>query len=453
MNSQVIKMSCTAVNTEKKLIKLLETNADARILKVDEGFTLYFFSSMVHLDRLVGTIQKPYYNSQTDYSSLISSILCEVDQDSDVLQSMNEGAVIAIFNNKVYSSFIARKKKSRGVEEVLRESVYEGPLSGFVEDINTNLNLIRQFYPREEMIVKEFSIGTIGKYKSFLIYDSEFADNDIIESASSKLNNITAPMVQSLTELLQILDDNQRLCPRLLTTERYDRTVKELSQGKVVILLNGSPKALIAPSTFNQFIASADNYYLLPITSIFLFFLRYLALFTATVLPGLYVALSAYNAEIMRVQIALSISASRTGVPYPSFVEVLIMLIMMEFLVESSLRLPKTIGQAGTTVGGIILGQAATQANLVSNVMIIIVAAVAISNFVIPTNSMNLAVRVSKYILLFLASIAGLAGLFVGFIAIVYYLFTLHSLGKPFFNPVGSFEFSHIKAFIRKGQT
>jgi hypothetical protein len=423
------------------------------MLEIDESFTLYFFASMIHLERLVSAIQKPYYNSRNDYSSFISSILCEVEPGSNILGKMNEGAVIALFNNKVYSTLLATKKKSRGVEEVLRESVYEGALSGFVENILTNLNLILQFYPREELVVKEFSLGTIGKYKSFLIYDSEFADKNIIQTVINKLNNITAPMVQSLTELQQILDDSQYLCPRILTTERFDRTVKELSQGKAVILLNGSPKALIGPSTFNQFIAAADNYYLLPITSMFLLVLRYLALFTALVLPGLYVALSAYNTEIMRVQIALSISASRAGVPYPSFVEVLIMLIMMEFLVESSLRLPKSIGQAGTTVGGIILGQAATQANLVSNVMIIIVAAVAISNFVIPTNSMNLTVRVSKYGLLFLASIAGLAGLFVGFIGLMYYLFTLHSLGKPFFNPVGSFNLSHAKAFFRKGQT
>jgi spore germination protein len=443
-------MDCTTKNIENRLKNLLESNADARNMKIADGFTLYYFASMIYMDKLINTIQKPYYYHVTDYTSFISSILCEFQDTSNILMVLNEGAVIAILNDKVYYTFVAAKKRSRAVEEVLRESVYEGELSGFVENIQTNLNVVRQFYPREQLIVKDFKLGTVGMYKSLLIYDSDFADNNVIQTVTDKLNNIMVPMVQSLSELQQILENKQFLCPRILTTERFDRVARELSKGKVVILLNGSPKALIAPSTFNQFIASADNYYLLPLTSLFIFLLRYLALFTATVLPGLYVAISAYNTEIMRVQIALSISASRVGVPYPSFVEVLIMLIMMEFLVEASLRLPKSIGQAGTTVGGIILGQAATQANLVSNVMIIIVAAVAISNFVIPTNSMNLAVRVSKYIFLFLASVAGLTGLLVGWIALNYYLFSLHSLGKPFLDPVGSFNLRHINGFFRK---
>lgn len=440
-------------NIEKKLEEILESNTDAHMVEVDDGFRLYYFKSLIYIDKLVNAIQKPYHISRKDYSGFISSIMEEVQEDSNILTSLIDGAVIAVFNKKVYYTFLATKRKSRAVTENLRESVYEGPLSGFVEDININLNLVLQYYPRKELVVEEFRLGTVGKYKSYLIYDREFADKDIIQYVSKELNNISAPMIQSLTELQQILEKKQYLCPRILTTERYDRTVKELSQGKVAVLLNGTPKALVGPSTFNQFIAAADNYYLLPGISQFLLILRYMALLAALALPGLYVALSAYNTEIMRVQIALSISASRAGVPYPSFVEVLIMLVMMEFLVEASLRLPSAIGQAGTTVGGIILGQAATQANLVSNVMIIIVAAVAISNFVIPTQSLNLTVRVSKYILLFLASVAGLAGLFAGLLGLMYYLFSLHSFGKPFLNPVGSFELTHIKAFFRKGQT
>ncbi|MDQ2085557.1 spore germination protein [Herbivorax sp. ANBcel31] len=446
-------MNTNAKNIEIKLKEILKNNADANMIDVDNNFRLYYLTSMIYVDKLVSAIKEPYYNLNKDYSQFISSIMNEFSDTSNITSMLTQGMVIGVFNNKVYSTTLAAKKESRKIDEVLRESVYEGPLSGFVENVETNLNIIRQFYNKKELIVKEFKLGTISKYKSYLIYDREFADDNIIKSITHRLNSITTPMVQSLTELQQILDNKQHLCPRILITERFDRTVKQISQGKIVIILNGAPKALIAPSTFNQFIASADNYYLHPIPSLFLLLLRYLALLAALILPGLYIALSAYNTEIMRVQIALSIAASRAGVPYPSYVEVLIMLVMMEFLIEASLRLPKNIGQAGTTVGGIILGQAATQANLVSNVMIIIVAAVAISNFVIPINSMNLTIRVSKYILLFLASIAGLAGLFIGFLALMYYLFTLHSLGKPFFNPVGSFNISHTRAFFRKGQT
>ena len=160
--------------------------------------------------------------------------------------------------------------------------------------------------------------------------------------------------------------------------------------------------------------------------------LRYISLFITLVLPSLYIAIVSYNPEIFRVQLTLSIAGSRAAVPYPSYIEVIFMLFMIEALTEASLRLPKFIGSTATTVGGLILGQAAQQAGLVSSIMIIITSAVAIANFVIPINAMSFAMRFVKYVLILFASLFGIIGTTVGLFLVIGYLVNMRSFGEPY---------------------
>jgi spore germination protein KA len=166
--------------------------------------------------------------------------------------------------------------------------------------------------------------------------------------------------------------------------------------------------------------------------SLFLNLLRYLAVFITATLPAFYVAVATYNPELFRIQLTLIVAGTRASVPYPPFLEVLFMLVMMEFLSEGSTRLPKAIGPAATTVGGLILGNAATQVGLVGNIMISIVAAVALSNFVVPIGSMSYAIRIIKYPLLLLAGLFGLYGISVGLIGLLMYMVNLESYGEPY---------------------
>ena len=222
------------------------------------------------------------------------------------------------------------------------------------------------------------------------------------------------------------------LFPTIVITERPDRIAYNLSKGKVIVMMEGTRFALILPSVFYDFMSSMDDLYLPSWIAKFLVLLRYLGLGTALLLPAMYVGITAYNPELFRVQLALSIAGSRMSVPYPAYIEVFFMLIMMELLTEASIRLPKAIGPTATTVGGLILGQAATEAGLVSNIMIIIVSAVAISNFVIPINEMGFAMRVTKYLLLIVSTFTGLIGVIFGLIGIIYYLVSLNSFGRPY---------------------
>lgn len=444
-----------ALNKDEKqqLDNFIKSRADCQFSKIHSNLYLCYIKTMVDEQYLMDYIKTPYFNTVIDFNAYFSSIATPIDDDEiieNILIGITKGFVIAIYNNMLWNIHGAIKKEKRSVTETNRELSFEGGMEGFIENIDTNINLITQYYHQPNIAVKNFSVGIVTNNRVALVYDKTLVDTELLNTLSDELNKIKAPVIQSLTELQKYLFNRQILIPRLLATQRPDKSIRALTNGRILILLEGTPIGLIAPAAFHEFIGTVDDVYLLPIPALFLIMLRYFALLLSVTLPAWYVAIVSYNPEILRVQLALSISSSRAGVPYPSFVEVIIMLIMMEFLIEASIRLPKTIGQAATTVGGLILGQAATQAHLVSNIMIIIVATVAISNFLIPVTSMNLTLRVMKYIVLVLSCFTGIMGILLGVMVFSCYLFSMYSFNMPFADPVGNFSLKKVKRFFRK---
>ncbi|MBM6617062.1 spore germination protein [Bacillus suaedaesalsae] len=351
-----------------------------------------------------------------------------------------EETLKAVMNGSVFVStsshqflFISGKSSNKAVGEATVETVIQGPQSALSEDKDTNLNLIRNRYPRPTLRIEEKEVGKLSNTKISLLYDQEYVNEHVLKEVKNSLEKIEIDVLQAAGQLHQKLTKSKRtLFPTMMITERPDRIVFNLAQGKIVLLIDGTPFAVILPAVFYDFISSMEDLYQTYWVSKFIVFLRYMGLFISLILPAMYVGVTAFNPEIFRVQLALSIAGSRVGVPYPAFLEVLLMLLMMELLTEASVRLPKAIGSTATTVGGLILGQAAVEAGLVSNVMIIIVAAVAISNFVIPINSMSFAMRVVKYVLLLITSFLGMVGLVIGIILLICYLTSLKSFGEPY---------------------
>lgn len=199
-----------------------------------------------------------------------------------------------------------------------------------------------------------------------------------------------------------------------------------------MILQDGSSQCLAAPVVFFDFMNTMEDDYHTVIISTFLRMLRYLGFFISLLLPSIYVGVTSYAPEVFRTELALTVAGSRMGVPFSSFVEVLFMLFFMELLLEASIRLPKAVSATATTVGGLILGTAVTEASLASNIMVIIVSAVAISTFVIPVNEMAFAIRIVRLLLIVITSIFGLAGLTLGFLVFILYLTSLDSYGEPY---------------------
>lgn len=319
------------------------------------------------------------------------------------------------------------------IPEATFESTIQGPVNAFSEDIAVNLNIIRTRYPQPSLRVESHTVGSISKTPVAMVFDEAYVDPDVLQKVRDALARIDTDVIQAAGQLhTQLTKRKWSLFPTMLTTERPDRVAFNLSHGKIAFILQGTPFVLIVPSVFYDFISAMDDFYQSFWVNRAMVLIRYMGLLVSLTLASFYVAVTSYNPELLRVQLALSIAGSRAPVPYPSYIEVLFMLVMMEMLTEASVRLPKSIGSTATTVGGLILGQAATQAGLISNIMIIIVAAVAISNFVIPIAAMSYGMRMVKYLLLLVTTLFGLMGLMAGLTALVSYLASLESFGKPY---------------------
>jgi spore germination protein len=343
------------------------------------------------------------------------------------------GYVLIVIAGRAYL-FEARMTKASQVSEAKVEAIVQGPDDAFNENIETNINMVRRRYESADLKIEIQSIGAKSQTKIAILYDNAKTDFEVLAELRRRLASLDIEILQSTGALEKKLSSAKiSIFPTMVTTERPDRTVRCINEGKIAVLVGGTGYSLIVPSVFDDFFTAMDDKIQLPFTSFFLKSLRYFGLFITLTLPAFYVAFTSYNPEILKAQVALLIGGSRASVPYPAFIEVLLMLIMMEFLVEASLRLPKAVGPTATTVGGLILGQAATEAGLVGNIMIILVSAVAISNFVIPITMMNYSIRVIKYGFVLLATVFGLIGIVIGILGAIMYLSHLTSFGKPYF--------------------
>ncbi|QJD81750.1 spore germination protein [Cohnella herbarum] len=314
------------------------------------------------------------------------------------------------------------------------EASLHGPQAAFTESLDLNLYLLRFRYNVPTLNVEPFDKGSFSNTAIQVLYDRELVNQVVLDMLYKQLEKVKIDLLLSSGQLVKALTDkSHRLFPTLLQTERPDRVATLLRKGKIAILINGSRFAIVLPVRVYDFMHAMDDDYDAFWMSRFLIGLRYIAVVVTILLPAGYIAIVSYNPEIFRVQLAFTIDGSRAGVPYPSFVEVFIMLFMIEALIEASIRLPRFVGSTATTVGGLILGQAAQQAGLVSSIMIIVTSAVAISNFVIPNSTFSQSIRLLKYLFVIIAVIYGISGVAVLFFALIVYLCNLRSFGEPYF--------------------
>jgi spore germination protein KA len=365
-----------------------------------------------------------------------------VNTFEDIFSGVNSGNC-ALFVDTLNIAFDIDVKgfKQRSVDKPENETVIKGPHEAFVENIRTNTSLIRKIVNNENLTFETINIGDITKTGCCVCYIKNLTNEDLIAEVKYRLNNLHIDSLLSSGQLDQLISDSNGLAvPQTLSTERPDKVASYLLDGRIVLLINGNPYALILPATLIDFFYSPDDKNYHPYFANFAKFLRLLAAFITLLLPGLYVAITSFHQEILPTELLFSILASRENVPFPIIFEILIMEISFELIREAGLRVPSPIGSTISIVGGLILGQAAVSAGIVSPILIIIVAITGISSFAIPDYSFGFHLRLYRFLFILLGYIAGFLGISLGLFVYSCYLINVKSFGIPYTVGVSPFE-------------
>ncbi|WP_053377079.1 spore germination protein [Paenibacillus sp. FJAT-27812] len=349
-----------------------------------------------------------------------------------------QGSSILFVNGRDEAYILdTRGLPQRAIQDSQLESSLKGAHQGFVETGGQNIAMIRRYITDRELKMKRMTVGRRGQTAVSILYLADVTNPDLIDALEQRISKVDVDVILNAGELSELIEDDPfSLFPQFVSTERPDTAASQLMQGRCVVVVDRSPNVLIAPVTFLTFFQNIDDYSIRWPIATFLRLLRLFAFFTAAFLPAFYIAVVSYHFEIIPMKLLMTLGESRGQVPFPPFVEAILMEITLEMLREAGIRLPAPIGQTVGIVGGIVIGQAVVQAGLISNIMVIVVAFTAISSFILPNYDMVAAVRLIRFILMGLATAFGFVGLVVGLMIMIAHLLTLKSLGMPYGSPI-----------------
>ncbi|GIO43940.1 spore germination protein [Paenibacillus apis] len=333
------------------------------------------------------------------------------------------------------------KWEQRSIEEPAAEPTIRGARDGFTESMQTNMTLIRRRLATPDLKVEAISTGRVTKTDIMLVYLESIIMPGLREEARQRISRIDIDAIVESGCLEELICDNAfSVFPQLINTERPDRVVTALLEGRLAIVVDNTPFVLIAPSTFADSLHAAEDDYQNYLFASFARLLRFFLSLCALLLPSLYISLITFHQEMMPSDLLLGIAASREAVPFPTLVEALLMEITFEGLREAGIRLPKPVGQAVSIVGALVIGQAAVQAGIVSATLVIIVSFTGIASFIFPIYSQGLAFRLLRFPMMLLAAVLGLYGIFLGLLLLLIHLMKLRSFGVPYFAPIMPFH-------------
>ncbi|HZJ83498.1 MAG TPA: spore germination protein [Clostridia bacterium] len=334
----------------------------------------------------------------------------------------------------------ARGWPARSVSPPDTEGSVRGPKDGFTESLRVNTALLRRKCKDPNMVIKSIQLGRRSKTDVAYVYIKGITNPDLIEEVEKRLNQIDVDHIMESGQVEQWIQDSYMSpFPQVQITERPDTTMSNVMEGRVAILVDNSPFSIIVPAGLFQFFQAPEDYYDRWISGSFLRLLRFGASLLAVFIPSLYIAVITYHPGFIPTPLALAIAANRMNIPFPVFIEVLLMELTIELLRESGARLPNAIGQTIGIVGGIVIGDAAVRAGITSPSMVLLVALTAIASFVIPTYSAGIALRLIRFPLMVLAATLGLYGVALGFIIVNIHLVNLKSFGLEYMTPQAPF--------------
>lgn len=378
----------------------------------------------------------------------VKNLLVPTNQvhEATTLQDIVDGVVngdTAIFLDCSDKALIVETKgwPVRSIGDPKSEKVTQGPSDAFNESFRQNLALLRKRMRTSNLITEYFKIGWRSKTDLALVYLDNVANPKLVREMRKRIKAIKIAYVTDTGIIQQLIGDSPySLVPTTLATERPDRVASFLNEGHVAIVMDGSPFAIVAPITIWGLLHSPEDYYLHPVSGSFTRIIRTISFFIGVITPALYIAIANYHPEMIPTDLLLAIAAARENVPFPVIVEVLLMELSFELIREAGVRIPSILGPTIGIVGALILGQAAVQANIVSPILIIVVAITALGTFTIPNIAFSFTVRISRFIFILLAAFLGFFGIAFGLVMLTYMVTGLKSLGVPMLSPVAPYR-------------
>lgn len=356
----------------------------------------------------------------------------------NIIDEVNFGAC-GLFVDGFNEGFIldVRSWDHRSIDKPETEQSIYGPYEAFAEMLRANSALVRKIIKTEKLICEGIKVGNVSKTRGVMMYISDLANNELVDEVRKRLEGISIDYCIAVEEVAMLIEEsNYVVTSRIVATERPDRVAKALSEGRVAFLLSGSPHALIFPTNaFELMHAASDAYLRIPYANMTRT-IRIVAMLLSVLLPALYLAITLFHQEMVPTFLMYAISASRESVPFPTIVEMLLMDISFEMIREAGIRMPNPIGSTLGIVGGLILGQAAVSAKIVSPIMIIVIALTGLGSFATPDYSLNWTNRILRLIFIILAGFAGFYGIGIGIFLYSIFLGAQTSFGVPFLAPL-----------------
>lgn len=397
--------------------------------------------------------------SNLEYGSIIDTIkerfleIADIEEASSIAEVidalLNGNSVFLIDGEAKALKMKTQGWKERNISETKIEQVIRGPREAFTENISTNASQVRRKIKSPQLKFEEYIVGRLTRTKIYISYLGGRADDEVVKEVRKRIEKIDVDSILESGYIEELIEDTPyTLFPQMQHSERPDKVASAILEGRVAIFVDGTPFVLMVPATFIQFFQSSDNYYERYTNAIAVRIIRTIFVGIALLLPGLYVAIISYHKEMIPAPLYITIIQAARGVPFPIFIEALVMEIAFEALREAGLRYPGPANQTVSIVGALIIGDAAVRAGIVSPSTIIIISITGIASFSIPSFDIGYAIRILRFVLLVLAALWGLYGIMLGIIVLLMHMVSLRSFGKEYFFPIAPINFKHLKDFI-----
>ncbi|WP_051314747.1 spore germination protein [Alteribacter aurantiacus] len=436
----------------------------ARFMDLPVPFVVVHFQAMNNEEMISDMINSPMIKIQNQQSDILikepSLLFSKIEGTKstplqtykDAIENMIHGNVIVFVAGVGYAYAISGLLvETRNVDEPQNQTVIRGPKEGFVENINVNTSLIRRRVRNPQLRFKTMTVGRSTQTEIRLCYLEDEVDKKVLNEVIRRIESVRTEEVYESGMLEELIDDYGRKhrwyspFPVAQVVERPDTVASEVQEGKVAVIVDGTPFIIVYPMTFLAYFQAAEDYYQRFDFASFIRIIRLGAYAISLYLPSLYIAITTFHPELVATDLLINLAAQREGIPFPAFIETLLMEVIFEILREGGVRMPRTIGPAISIVGAIVLGDSAVRAGLVSPAIVIVVSLTAISSFVAPAYNFSISARILRFIMMICAATTGLYGVMFFSTVLLIHLCSLESMGKPFFSPIAPMNFKHHK--------